>query len=677
MNLPLMTHRPRLGQSMVRANMVGAGAALSIAGFLLIVFQFIALHAALVRDVHVQARIIGANSVAALLFNDRRAADETLGALGSSPSLRAAGVFTALRKPLALYQHGDAASVQAPDAAMLREADVSTLTTLEVVEPVESERRVIGYVVIRSSLSELYMQLLGYAVLTVSVGIGAMGVAYLVIARMRRAVLQAEAHLDYLAHIDSVTELPNRHAFNERLQTSLKRAGQTGAVGLLLLDLDNFKVVNDTLGHNNGDRLLRQVARRLNDVIEQANLRAVLCRIGGDEFAVIAELSGRAVIADAEAATLADGLAKRILAALAAPFALDLHQIYVTASVGVSLYPHDARDVQVLTRNADTAMYYAKNRGKNAAASFTSEMDQQARRRLRVEADLRRALDRDELLLTFQPQVLLQALEVEKKAADGEPLPLPAMHVHGVEALVRWRHPEIGVIGPGEFIAVAEETGLIVPLGLWVLRTACQQAARWMREDDLTLRVSVNLSGRQARDPGLVKSVLDVLHETGLPPHLLELEITESVLMEDIEANIALLESLHAAGISLSIDDFGTGYSSLAYLQRFPIQKLKIDRSFVQRMPGDGEAIAGAVIAMAHNLNMEVVAEGVEDPEQLALLRKAGCDLGQGYLFSRPLQAEPLIAWLKRLERGGDAVSNGEPDDEAASSDSLPSSLAG
>ncbi|WP_199032167.1 bifunctional diguanylate cyclase/phosphodiesterase [Ralstonia sp. ASV6] len=670
MNLALMTQRPRLGHTVVRANMVGAGAALTIAGFLLIVFQFIALHAALVRDVHVQARIIGANSVAALLFNDRHAAEETLGALGASPPLRAAGVFTALRKPLALYQHGEAAPVRAPDAAMLREEDVSTLTTLEVVEPVESERRVIGYVVIRSSLFDLYMQLLGYAVLTVSVGIGAMGVAYLVCARMRRAVLQAEAHLDYLAHIDSVTELPNRHAFNERLQVSLKRAGQAGAVGLLLLDLDNFKVVNDTLGHNNGDRLLRQVARRLNEVIEQANLRAVLCRIGGDEFAIIAELSGRASITPSDAAELADGLAKRILAALAAPFALDLHQIYVTASVGVSLYPHDARDVQALTRNADTAMYYAKNRGKNAAASFTSEMDQQARRRLRVEADLRRALDREELLLAYQPQVRLQGLDTDSAT-------LPTAHVHGVEALVRWRHPEIGVIGPGEFIAVAEETGLIVPLGQWVLRTACQQAARWMREDGVTLRVSVNLSARQARDPALVQNVLSVLAETGLPPHMLELEITESVLMEDIEANIALLEALHVAGISLSIDDFGTGYSSLAYLQRFPIQKLKIDRSFVQRMPGDGEAIAGAVIAMAHSLKMEVVAEGVEDPEQLALLRKAGCDLGQGYLFSRPLQAENLRAWLKRQDGVENAVSNTASDDGAAPTAALPTSFVG
>lgn len=353
--------RSQLSRAVLRTNMAAAGAALAIAGVLLIAFQFVALRAALVRDVHVQARIIGANSVAALLFNDRRAAEETLGALAGSPSLRAAGVFTAQRLPLGLYQRGEAAPVRSPDAALMRDHDESTATRLVVVEPIFSERRVIGYVVIRSSLDDLYLQLLGYAALTVTVGIGAMGLAYLVIARTRRAVLQAEAHLDYLAHVDSVTDLPNRHAFNQRLREALESAGQAGAIGLLLLDLDNFKVVNDTLGHNNGDRLLRQVARRLNDVIEQSNVRAVLCRIGGDEFAVIAELSRRASITNPEAAELSSALANRILAALAAPFALDLHQIYVTASVGVSLYPHDAGDVQSLTRNADAAMYSAKN----------------------------------------------------------------------------------------------------------------------------------------------------------------------------------------------------------------------------------------------------------------------------------------------------------------------------
>ncbi|WP_042549161.1 putative bifunctional diguanylate cyclase/phosphodiesterase, partial [Ralstonia solanacearum] len=528
----------------------------------------------------------------------------------------------------------------------------STAMRLEVVEPIFFERRAIGYVVIRSSLDDLYLQLLGYAALTATVGLVAMGLAYLVIARMRRAVLQAEAHLDYLAHVDSVTELPNRHAFNERLQDALRRTGQTGAIGLLLLDLDNFKVVNDTLGHSNGDRLLRQVARRLNDVIEQANARAVLCRIGGDEFAVIAELSQRASIGTDEAVEQSNALANRVLAALAAPFALDLHQIYVTASVGVSLYPHDAGDVQSLTRNADAAMYSAKNRGKNAAACFTAEMDQQARRRLRVESDLRRALEHEELVLVYQPQIRLGAL-----AADASHV--CSAHVHGVEALVRWRHPEIGLIGPGEFIAVAEETGLIVPLGRWVLRTACRQAAQWLREGRATLRVAVNLSPRQTRDPALVENVLGILRETGLPPHLLELEITESVLMEDIDANIKLLEALHAAGVNLSIDDFGTGYSSLAYLQRFPIHKLKIDRSFVQRMPGDGEAIAGAVIAMAHNLRMHVVAEGVEHAGQLAWLCAAGCDLGQGYLFSRPLYADQLMSWLRRQDNTASPASAG------------------
>ncbi|RJF97821.1 putative bifunctional diguanylate cyclase/phosphodiesterase [Noviherbaspirillum saxi] len=612
----------RIGHWMNLANLATAVAALLVAGVLLIVFQFLSLRNAMVEDVSVQARIISENSVAAVLFHDSRASGETLAVLSASPSIEAAAIFDVNGTVLASYQREDASKVSTPGPGLIEDGHRFGLRHLLLARRVEAEKRGIGHVVLRANLTQLYGRLGAYAGMMLAVAIGSLGIAYLLVSRMRKVIKRAEAHLDYLAHIDSITGLPNRHAFNERLAFALSRVDQHGgSVGLLLLDLDNFKIVNDTLGHHSGDILLKVVARRLLECLRSGD---VLCRIGGDEFAVILESVG---------ASDGEGAAERILAALTAPFDVDVHEIYVTASVGISRYPADARDLETLTRNADTAMYQAKGKGKNAYEKFHPELDRRVRNRLSLETNLRKAMERGELLLYYQPQVSLH---------DGR--------LVGLEALLRWNHPETGLISPAEFIPVAEDSGMIVPIGRWVLRTACRQVALWREAGLGTINVSVNLSVRQTRDPHLLRDILDALHDNGVSPGQLELEITESVLMDNVKVNVELLERLQTEGIRLSIDDFGTGYSSMAYLKRFPIDQVKIDRTFVRDIPGNGddEAITSAIIAMAHSLGLSVVAEGVETAAQLDFLRSAGCDVMQGYYFAEPRPAEQVSALLTR-----------------------------
>jgi diguanylate cyclase (GGDEF)-like protein len=488
---------------------------------------------------------------------------------------------------------------------------------VEVTEPVEANGARIGTVLIRATMAPLYRRLASFTGFTLVVAAGSYALAWLLVARMRRAVQRAEDHLHYLAHVDPITALPNRNAFNDKLATALEHADrQETSVVLLLLDLDNFKVVNDTLGHNSGDMLLQMVARRLTDTLRSTD---VICRIGGDEFVVIVEPH--------EDDSEPDAVARKILRALATPFQLEHHLLYVSASIGVNVYPQYARDEQALMRGADTAMYYAKNNGKNDYETFKPEMEQLARKRLKLEANLRRALERNELSLHYQPQIDVRSGRMT-----------------GLEVLTRWTCPELGPVSPAEFIPVAEESGVIVPLGRWVLQTACRQAAAWYRAGllDEISHVAVNLSACQTRDSDLMADVRAILGETGLPPALLELEITEGVLMENVHANLALMQQIQMAGIHLSIDDFGTGYSSMAYLKRFPIDQLKIDRSFVNDVPGDGAAIATAIIAMAHSLNLKVVAEGVETEQQVRFLREAGCDVMQGFYFAKPMAPEAL-----------------------------------
>ena len=605
-----------LGRRLAQTSILTAACALLVASLALIAVQFLALRTALADDLRVQARIIGINSSAALMFSDSRAGEETLAGLAVSPSVATASIVDGRGVTLARYErHASAPLPEAPAG--------SFANYLDVAEPVQVNNQQIGTVAIRATLDELFARLATYAGLTLAVALCSLALAWALVASMRRAVRKAEEHLHFLAHVDSVTALPNRHEFNERLSSALEQADRNEtAVGLLLLDLDNFKVVNDTLGHDCGDILLKLVAERLRETLRSTD---IICRIGGDEFVIIVEPSEQ----EAEV----EAVARKILDALTAPFALGGHQLYVSASIGVSLYPRDARDAGTLTRSADTAMYHAKHQGKNGFAVFQAAMDERAQKRLKLEANLRRALDRGELELHYQPQIDLRSGRVV-----------------GVEALARWQCAELGQVSPAEFIPVAEESGIIVPLGRWVLTSACRQAAAWRDAGllDTIEHVAVNLSARQTRDGALMDDISALLAETGLPARLLELEITEGVLMENVNANLDLLHSLQAAGIHLSIDDFGTGYSSMSYLKRFPIDQLKIDRSFVHDVPGDGEAIATAIIAMAHSLGMTVVAEGVETGDQLAFLREAGCDIMQGYYFARPMPVAELTALLRQ-----------------------------
>lgn len=611
-----------IGSKVVRSTMLAAGAALCLAGLLMVVFQFLALRSTLLRDLQVQARIVGNNSTAALLFSDARAAEEILGGLSASPSVQSANISVG-SMPLAQFRRNGAPVPELAPSPSGEPLHFYGMDYVEVQEPVHIDQKMVGSVAIRATLLPLYRRAFAFAGFTAIATLGSFALAWLLVRRMRAAVAQAEQNLHLLAHVDPVTCLPNRNAFNDKLAYTLKRADrQETAVSLLLLDLDNFKVVNDTLGHDTGDQLLRLVAERLTQTLRSTD---IICRIGGDEFVVIVE--------PADDELEPDQVARKILRALAEPFMVETHQLFVSASIGVSVYPKDASDSAAVVRCADIAMYHAKNKGKNAYEVFHEEMAAKASKRLALEANLRKALQNHELSLHYQPQIDVRT-----------------GRMRGMEVLARWHCAALGgPVSPAEFIPVAEESGVIVPLGRWVLQTAIRQAAAWRKMgllEDIE-HVAVNLSACQTKDAQLMYEVQALLMETGLPPRLLELEITEGVLMENVNANIALLHKIQAAGIHLSIDDFGTGYSSMAYLKRFPIDQLKIDRSFINSVPGDGAAIAKAIIAMAHSLNLSVVAEGVETEAQVAFLSDAGCDVMQGYYFARPMPAEQLEALLR------------------------------
>ena len=437
----------------------------------------------------------------------------------------------------------------------------------------------------------------------------------------RRERRRAEERLAYLAHHDALTGLPNRVLFVDRLEQALHDAHRRGRiVGVAFVDLDRFKIVNDSLGHAAGDDVLKQVGVRLSALVRAGD---TVARLSGDEFTL--------VLADMASAEDAARLGQKILDGFGAPFLLAGREFYFTTSVGIALYPADGADAEALLRNADMAMYRAKEAGRNSYHFYAAEMTTRAASNLALQNALRQALQFDELLLHYQPVIEL---------ASGR--------VISAEALLRWQHPEQGLVLPDAFVPLAEETGQIAPVGNWVLEKACARCRAWELAGLAPMRIAVNLSARQFVEKNLAVSILRALEEAGLAPERLELEITESVFMQDTENTHAVLRGLRDAGIHLTLDDFGTGYSSLSYLKRFPVDHLKIDRSFVRDIPGnaDDTAIVMAIIAMAHRLHIHTIAEGVETREQLQFLREEGCDFVQGYYYSRPLAEERFLRFL-------------------------------
>ena len=433
----------------------------------------------------------------------------------------------------------------------------------------------------------------------------------------------SEAQLVYMASHDVLTGLPNRSLLQERIAQALLRAHRDlCGVALLFIDLDRFKIINDTMGHHAGDVLLQEVATRLGACLRETD---TIARQGGDEFVVLIEN-------DTDEQYLGT-MARKILSVLQTPFNLQGQEIFISASIGISAYPQDGSDVGTLLKNADVAMYRAKDLGKNTFQFYSAESNVHSLERLALENSMRRALERNEFKLHYQPKVDLHTDRIV-----------------GVEALLRWEHPELGLVSPIQFISLAEETGLIIPIGAWVLAEACRQNQAWQQAGLPPVRIAVNLSARQFGSEGLSDVVAEALKTSGMSARSLELEITESMIMQHTSRASEILQGFREMGAHVSIDDFGTGYSSLGYLKHFPIDTLKIDRSFVRDVPHDADdaAITQAIIAMAHSLKLQVVAEGVESRAQLDFLRTQGCDQIQGYIFSRPVPAEAFAVLLAR-----------------------------
>ncbi|SUX30354.1 EAL domain-containing protein [Chromobacterium vaccinii] len=433
----------------------------------------------------------------------------------------------------------------------------------------------------------------------------------------------ADERIQFLAHFDVLTSLPNRIHMQDRVELAIHNVVRDNQrLALLLLDLDRFKTVNESLGHSAGDTLLQVAADRIRSALAPGEM---LARQGGDEFIILLP-----VISDPGEAALA---AERVRDVFANPIELHNHVLTITPSIGISVYPDDGRDYETLVRNADAAMYHAKSSGRNSYKFYTADLNARAREILAIESQLRFALERDEFVLHYQPQVEMESGRIV-----------------GAEALIRWNHPSLGLLGPVRFIQVAEERGFIVQIGNWVISEATRQLVAWRQEGLPELTLAINLSALQFRQPDLALQVKQALESSGLPGHALDIEVTESIIMEDAQATIQTIDNMKNMGLRLSIDDFGTGYSSLSYLKRFKADKLKIDRSFVRDIPHDADdsAIARAIINMAKNLNMQVVAEGVETMEQWQFLEQEGCDFVQGYLIAKPLPADDFAKLLHK-----------------------------
>ena len=426
---------------------------------------------------------------------------------------------------------------------------------------------------------------------------------------------QTEEQIQLLAYYDVLTGLPNRLLFNDRLKQVIGKSNRNQYfTALFFIDMDNFKVINDTLGHFIGDKFLRIVSKRLKEQVREED---TVARLGGDEFTIILEN----ITSYKDVAVIANNIVK----SLSYPFILEKQEMFSSASIGISVFPNDGRTPQELIKKADTAMYHVKDRGKSDYSFFTKKMNEKASELLKYDADIRHAVFSNEFVLYYQPQITIETGLVV-----------------GCEALIRWNHRTLGMLYPDKFISIAEKSNMIEIIGNWVLETACKQRMLWENSDYPQFRVAINLSAKQLRQKTFVATVKQILEETGIDPQLLELELTESAIMQNTEEAIIIMQKLKDIGISFSIDDFGTGYSSLNYLKRLPLDKVKIDYSFVRDITTDTDdrTITKAIIDLSHSMNLKVIAEGVETKEQLDFLRKNGCDEAQGYYYHKPLGAD-------------------------------------
>jgi len=665
------------------ALLLSSGIAVTLLFILMLVNAVYNLRQGAVSQILVITEVTAANSAAALVFNDPKSAADTLAALRVEPEIMLAEIHDANNQRFASYR-----SIRASADFKVGEAnrdnfwDPIFITTRFVV--VDNEP--IGHVWVVADLSTLLSALTGQVLALAIAAIISLALTLLIANRFRTMIAapieqvastaKAIAHdqdfsrrvpragsdevgqlidafnhmvgqiedrelrlkdelqhrkateqkLEKLAHYDTLTGLPNRHMFQQALALTLERARNLGSqVALFFIDLDNFKVINDSLGHVTGDMLLKILSQRLTKCVRSSD---IISRLGGDEFTVI--------IDHVKGAEHLREIADKLAAAVAQAVELKDIELQTTASIGIALFPDDATNAEDLVRNADTAMYFAKSRGRSNFQFFSAKMNDHANKRLIIEAHLRRAIEKNELSLMYQPQIDL---------ATG--------HIIGAEALLRWTSPELGEVGPAEFIPVAEETGIIQQIGDFVMESACLQARRWMDEEGASLRIAVNVSIRQFSARQFVDNVQALLARTGLPVELLELELTESCIMDNVEDTLIKIRELHELGIRLSIDDFGTGYSSMTYLKQLPISQLKVDQSFVRNIPESNEdmEIVRAVLHLSHGLKLETLAEGVETVAQARFLAQEGCMIAQGYYFSRPVPPEEITVLLRGRRR--------------------------
>ena len=674
-----------LGKQLSRINRITLAVALGIVALIVSLSSFTINLFSLAESSQVKARVLSENASASLMFQDARSAQELLHSFQQSPDVLGAAIFGKDRQKFAQYAVVGA-SVPASLASLQQDIAYS-FEYITLVQPIKLDGELIGGLYLMVDLGSLYIQMAWQTLIMLITALVTMLVANLLLMRLNQSVLQPISGLsalmgnisdanDYsaralpsnitelndlaegfndmlgqiqlreaarqeaedktfrLAYFDSLTGLPNRQSFLERLNREVAVSGREETrFSILFMDLDGFKGINDTMGHNSGDLILQWAADRLQngirpyDVVSRANAdepEVKLARLGGDEFTALIPN-----IVHPEDALI---VAHRIRELMRRPFMLEGREVVLTASIGIAVYPDDGVDASSLLKHADTAMYHAKEMGRDNCQFYSSSLTKRAQHRLTLETNLRHALACNEFSLLYQPQ-----------------FDMKSGRILSLEALIRWHHPEQGIVSPMDFIPIAEENGLIIPIGEWVLRTACADAARWQHEGH-GLRVAVNLSPMQFKDPGLINTILEILNQTGLAPELLELEITEGAVMEDSGTTLATLEAFSTHGVQIALDDFGTGYSSMSYLKRMPLNNLKVDQSFVKGLPHDRDnhAIVGAILSMAKHLGFSVTAEGVETLEQAQALRDMDCDTLQGYYFSRPVPAEDIPALLTR-----------------------------